>query len=129
MRAILRFAIQNGWLKQSPFDLGTPLISTFHDVKRERTLSFEEEQRFLLGCEAEREISYERGGKIIKSKLTGGRRLLKSLVITALDTAMRKGELLALRWIDVDFTKGIVTVTAFNSKTSKPREIGMTPRV
>ena len=54
---------------------------------------------------------------------------IRDLIITALDTAMRKGELLKLRWKDVNFPMRVITVTAMNSKTSKAREIGMTPRV
>ena len=129
MRTMMRFAVQNGWIHQSPFELGAPLISTSDEVKRERTMSFDEESRFLTACEGEREITYERGGKQIKAKLKGGRELLRALVVVALDTAMRKGELFKLRWKDVDFDQRLITVTAFNSKTSKSRVVGMTQRV
>lgn len=129
LRSMLRFAVQNGWLYQSPFDLGQPLISISDEVKRERTLSRIEENHFLDVCTGEREITYKRKGKEIKATLKGGRELLKALFITALDTAMRKGELLKLRWKDVDLPMRIITVTALNSKTAKPREIGMTERV
>jgi integrase len=129
MRSILRFAIQSGWLYQSPFDLGKPLVSIADEVKRERTLSRQEENRFLEVCTGKREIEYERNGKKVKAQLKGGRELIKALVITALDTAMRKGELLKLRWKDVNLTSRIITITALNSKTAKPREIGMTQRV
>ncbi|MBL8180015.1 MAG: tyrosine-type recombinase/integrase [Blastocatellia bacterium] len=129
MRTMMRFAVQNGWIHQSPFELGTPLISTSDEVKRERTMSFDEESRFLAACEGEREITYERSGKQIKAKLKGGRELLRALVVVALDTAMRKGELFKLRWKDVDFEQRLITVTAFNSKTSKSRVVGMTQRV
>lgn len=129
MRTMMRFAVQNGWIHQSPFELGAPLISTSDEVKRERTMSFDEESRFLTVCEGEREITYKRGGKEIKAKLKGGRELLRALVVVALDTAMRKGELFKLRWKDVDFDQRLITVTAFNSKTSKSRVVGMTQRV
>ncbi|MBA2606834.1 MAG: site-specific integrase [Acidobacteria bacterium] len=42
---------------------------------------------------------------------------------------MRKGELLKLRWKEVDLPERVITVTALNSKTTKSREIGMTQRV
>lgn len=129
MRSMMRFAVQNGWIFQSPFDLGKPLVSISDEVKRERTLTREEETRFLAVCTGEREIEYERNGKQVKATLKGGRELIKALVITALDTAMRKGELLKLRWKDINLTERIITVTALNSKTAKPREIGMTQRV
>lgn len=128
MRTMMRYAVQNGWIFQSPFELGTPLISTSDEVKRERTMSFDEESRFLNACEVDREIKYKRGGKEIKAKLKAGRELLKALVVVALDTAMRKGELFKLRWRDVDFSQRLITVTAYNSKTSKSRVVGMTQR-
>jgi integrase len=125
----MKFAIQNGWLYQSPFDLGKSLVSISDEVKRERTLSWDEESRFLSACTEERTVKYTRRGKEITATIKGGRELLKALVITALDTTMRKGELLKLRWRDVDLTTRIITVIALNSKTAKSREIGMTERV
>lgn len=129
MRTMMRFAVQEKWILQSPFELGTPLISMADEVKRERTLSFDEESRLLIACTAEREISYERKGKVITATITGGGELLKALVVVAVDTALRKGELLKLQWRDVDFQRRVLKITAFNSKTAKSREVGMTQRV
>ncbi len=42
---------------------------------------------------------------------------------------MRRGELLKLRWSDVNFVQGTITVRAFNTKTLRAREIGMTTRL
>ena len=110
MRTILRFAVRQGWLAHSPFEMGNPLISKSDEVKRERVLSFDEERRLLLAC-------------------NGRRSHLRPLIITALDSAMRRGELLKLQWKDVNFDAQTITVTAMNSKTAKARNIGMTPRV
>ena len=129
MRSMMRFAVQNGWIFQSPFDLGKPLVSIADETKRERTLSRAEENRFLAVCTGKREIEYERKGKKVKATLKGGRELLKALVVTALDTAMRKGELLKLTWRDVDLSMRTITIVSMNSKTAKPREVGMTQRV
>ena len=41
-----------------------------------------------------------------------GRRLKKPLVITAVGTGLRQGELLALRWPDIDLERGTVTVAS-----------------
>lgn len=49
--------------------------------------------------------------------------------MTALDTGMRRGELLKLVWPDVDFALDLIRVRATNTKTERPRTIGMTPRV
>ena len=35
---------------------------------------------------------------------------MKPIIITALNTGMRKGEILNLKWSNVDFKKGYITV-------------------
>lgn len=46
---------------------------------------------------------------------------LRPVLITALGTGMRKGEILALKWADVDLVRGIITVSM--SKSGKSRKI------
>jgi integrase len=48
---------------------------------------------------------------------------LEPLVLLAMNTGMRKGELLNLRWENVDLTNSVVTVKAENSKSGKARHI------
>lgn len=129
LRAVLRFAVQNGWIQKSPFEMGSPLISKADETRRERVLSFEEEARLMTACVNDRLITYNRAGKSVLARRRGGREHLKALVVVALDTAMRKGELLKLQWKDVNFPMRTLTVQALNSKTSRQRKIGMTSRV
>lgn len=110
LRAMLRFAERQSWLAKSPFELGSSLISKADEVKRERVLSFEEEARLLAQCEDRRKH-------------------LKPLLITAIDTAMRRGELFKLTWEWVDFQSSTITIVATNSKTARERKVGMTKRV
>ena len=49
-----------------------------------------------------------------------------SLVTVALNTALRRGELLKVEWRDVDFVKWTLYVRAENSKTGKPRLLPLT---
>jgi integrase len=129
MRAMMRFAKRQGYVTRSPFEMGAPLISKADEARRERVLTHEEERRLLAACEA-REVTYERQGKKIVATDDGARRRhLKPLIIAALDTAMRRGELLKLRWRDVDFVAGALTITAMNSKTARARRVAMTPRL
>jgi len=115
LRAIFNFAIREGWLIRSPFEMGDPLISKADEVKRERVLSFEEEQRLLEAC-------------LIEDKQGRQRRLhLLPFLIAALDTACRRGELFKLRWNDVDLENRIITIKAMNSKTARKRTVGITP--
>jgi integrase len=49
---------------------------------------------------------------------------LEPIVITALNTGMRKGEILGLKWEDVDFNRRVVRVR--QTKTDQLREVPMT---
>ena len=42
---------------------------------------------------------------------------------------MRKGEILSLRWRDVDLADRVITVAAFNTKTMRARTISVTARL
>ena len=53
---------------------------------------------------------------------------LKSLIYLAIDTAMRKGELLLIKWSDVNLTDGHIFIPAVNTKTSKARTVPLSPR-
>ncbi len=46
---------------------------------------------------------------------------LKPILITALNTGMRKGEILSLKWVDVDLRNRVISI--LNSKNNEKREI------
>lgn len=50
---------------------------------------------------------------------------LRALVIAALHTGFRRGELLSLRWRDADFLNGLVTVEAAYTKNGERRTVPM----
>jgi integrase len=55
---------------------------------------------------------------------------LKALVVAALDTGARQGELLKLRWSDIDFEEGVIkNVTSYKGKTVQRREVPLTGRL
>jgi integrase len=110
LRACFNFALRQGWLMRTPFHGGDSLISSASERKRDRLLSLDEEARLLAACE-------------------GPRTHLRPILIAALDTAMRQGELLKLRWEDVDLASGLIIIRALNSKTLKARTVGMTTRL
>jgi integrase len=78
------------------------------DNQRSRYLSADEESRLL-------------------AQLTGKRSHLKPFVSVALGTGMRRGELSALQWKRVDFTRGVILVT--QTKTAKDRIVPMSSEV
>ncbi|MBA3711018.1 MAG: site-specific integrase [Pyrinomonadaceae bacterium] len=110
MRAVMRYAARQGYILRSPFETGASLISKADEVRRERVLSHNEEARLLAAC-------------------TGRRAHLRPLIICAIDTAMRRGELFKLCWRDVNLVTREITITALNSKTARARNVAMTPRI
>lgn len=110
LRAVLNFARRQGWITRNPFSQGEPLIEISREEKRDRVLSREEEASLLAACE-------------------GPRAHLRPILIAALDTAMRRGELIRLQWGDIDFIAGQINVRATTTKTKKPRAVPITKRL
>ena len=54
---------------------------------------------------------------------------LQRVIIAALDTGCRRGELLALQWADVSLAKGELTVRAENAKSRRRRALPISPRL
>ncbi len=96
----------------SPFAAGDSLISLADENKRERILTRERrETKLLAACE------------------TPQRAHLRAILICALDTGMRQGEIFSLRWQDVDFENGLLNIEAFHTKTMKERQVAITTRL
>ena len=110
LRAILKFAIREGWLIRSPFEMGAHLISKSDETRRERVLSHDEEKRLLNAC-------------------VGRCAHLKAIIIAALDTGCRRGELFKLQWRDINLEKNVIKIRAMNSKTARPRTLPITNRL
>jgi len=81
----------------------------------------------LIKTESNRKriLTYEEEIKLINNSSTH----LKPIIQTALLTAMRLGELLTLRWKDVDFKNDLITVRAEISKSKKQRKIPISSRL
>lgn len=110
LRAMLNFALQNEWIIKNPFTLTKGVISKAAEAERDRILSFDEETRLLAVC-------------------VGKRAHLKPMLICALDTAMRRGEIFKMKWQDVSFSKNEIYIPQTNTKTEEARTVGMTPRL
>jgi integrase len=110
MRGILNYAKRQGWLARNPFEMGEQLIVVAHEDKRDRVLSRDEEEKLLAAC-------------------TGTRAHLRPIVICALDTGMRRGELLKLCWKDVDLAGRLFNIRGTITKTEQSRTVGITERM
>jgi integrase len=62
---------------------------------------------------------------LILSKLTGRLARLRPLVIIGMYTGMRKGEMLKMRWSDVNFETRLIRIRAENAKSKKQRYVEM----
>lgn len=109
LRRMLNVAQAEGWIIRNPFKAGESLISIADEKRRERILTPEEESR-LLAARAGRQAH------------------LRAIIIAALDTGCRQGELLTLKWSDLELESRTITLQAFNTKTMRKRELSMTTR-
>ncbi|MHB2207565.1 tyrosine-type recombinase/integrase [Methylobacterium sp. CM6257] len=74
----------------------------------------------------ERRITDEEWNNLVQADLSRGRRSLIHIVEFAVETAMRKGELLRAKWVDVDFRQSTLHIPM--TKNDYPRTIPLTPR-
>lgn len=111
LRRILNFAKSESWILENPFEKGAPLINKADESHRERILSIAEEARLLSACNRP------------------SREHLRLAILAALDTAGRKGELLALRWRNVDFINRTITFETKTTKTLKQRQVPLSARL
>jgi integrase len=110
LRKVFNVAVENGWILKNPFSMGSPLIVMSEERPRERILSKEEEERLLAAC-------------------TEWRAHLKLIIIMALDTGMRRGEMFKLKWADIDFESRLINIQAFNTKTMRERQVALSTRL
>jgi len=110
LRRMLNVAKRNKWILTNPFNDGEPLILQSQETRRERILTEDEERKMLDLC-------------------TGRRTHLRPILLTALDTGMRRGEILKLTWKEVSLEERLIYVRAFNNKLMKARWLAMTSRL
>jgi len=93
------------WLARNPVKMVRRPIAP---RGRKRRLELGEEERLLVACDR------------------GRTQLLKPLIILATETAMRRGELLRLRWADVNFTARVAHLAM--TKNGEPRDVPLSRR-
>jgi integrase len=91
--------------------------------ERQRRLLEGEEEQLLAACELSERQRSESGTYEQSGTLTWW---LRPLVVLAIETAMRRGELLALKWTDVDLDRHIARL--HTSKNGKPRDVPLSSR-
>lgn len=97
LKTIARRALLDRMIDRNPVEG----LRMFKEQSRNRTLTPEEYQRLLENCSLH----------------------FRPVVMLAYDTGMRKGEILGLKWDQVDFKAGVITLKAEETKTQESREI------
>jgi hypothetical protein len=99
LRHMMNWAVGREYIDRTPFRRGTETLvrKLREDNQRRRRIAEDEEARLLAVAPP----------------------LLRSMIIAALDTGMRLGEMLALRFKDVDFARGPDHVARRNNEEAK----------
>lgn len=135
MRSMIYYAVDEGWIVKNPFRQTkkmTPLIRKAQG-ERDRVLQPQEEYRLLAACEpSERVIPYKRKLRGKEREETMKRRTgnvwLKAIVLLGLDSGMRLGEILQMKWDDLDTDGQVLYIPAANTKTSDARLVPVSDR-
>ena len=104
LRHLLYWAVDNSLLAANPL---TRMRLVPERRTKKRVLSVAEEASLLASCAKH----------------------FRPIVMTALDTGLRRGELLQQLWQDVDFDRRILSVTRSKTPQGESREIPLTDRV
>jgi integrase len=101
LRHMLNWAVGREYLERTPFRRGTEVLirMELEDNKRRRRISEEEEAALLTVASPH----------------------LRSMIIAALDTGMRRGEMLALRFADIDWKRRMITLRGATTKSRRTR--------
>jgi integrase len=110
LRLAFNVAKAEGWIKRNPFEMGRNLIEVAHEVKRERILTIEEEARLLPEC-------------------VGPSAHLRPILICAIDTGMRQGEIFTLTAADVNLDTRLISIRSTNTKTQRARQVPISVRL
>jgi len=118
IRAMFKWATRKGYLTRNP-------IADAEHIRRERHAK---RNRRLGPDVLDDDGKIKQPGEERRLLAVAGAHL-QGLMIGALETGMRRGELLALRWRDVDRTKREITVRAETTKTKTGRLLPMSTRL
>lgn len=126
MRMMMNYALAQGWIIRDIFH-GSKVIVAAAEKERTRVMSEDEERRLLAACElGDRKHTYTRKHYGKNSEVTqtvnSDNPHLKAIILLAVDSGMRRGEILKLRWSDIDFEKDKINIIGSHTKTERERD-------
>jgi len=103
LRHMFNWALGREYVDRTPFRRGTATLIRLEqeDNKRSRRIPEDEEARLLAVAGPQ----------------------LRSMMVAALDTGMRRGEMLALRFRDIDHDRGSIVLRGETTKSGKTRRV------
>jgi integrase len=101
LRHMMNWAVGREYIDRTPSRRGTETLvrKLREDNQRRRRIAEDEEARLLAVAPP----------------------LLRSMIVTALDSGMRQGEMLAVRFKDVDLARGLITLRGETTKSRRTR--------
>lgn len=129
LRKIFNVAVQLDWRETNPMLKGKSLIETGAERNRERILTFDEEQRLIAACTGDQFVEYTRAGREIKANVGPVREHLIPIIIMAIDTGMRLGEILSVERGQIDLEEKIISLRAEQTKGLRARSIPVSDRL
>ena len=118
VKAMFRWAVKKGYLARNP-------VADSESIKREKHAK---RSRRLVPDVWNDKGNVEPEGEERRLLAVAGPHLQR-LIIAALETGMRRGELLSLQWRDVDLQKKWVTLRAETTKTDRTRHLPISSRL
>ncbi len=113
LKSAFRWAARKGYLARSPISDGSSLKRVKH-AQRTRRVTPDEETGLLAAASALRQGASVR---------------LSGLIVAAIETGCRRGELLNLRWANVSMVRRELLVLAENAKDGDPRTVPLSARL
>ena len=110
LRRMFKIAVIKKFIKINPFSETEKIIDSKLETTRMRIASFEEEKNLLDSC-------------------VGKRAHLRSIIIFAIDTAMREDEIFSIKWKNLDFETRRILVPLEITKNEKYREVPISSRL
>ena len=118
IKSLEQWAVRKGHLQRAWLSVGT-------SVRRKRHA--QRNRRLIPDVVNAKGVVTEPGEE--KRLLESANPWMQRLIIAALDTGCRRGELLALQWADVSLAKGELTIRAENAKSKRRRVLPISPRL